>query len=175
MARKKLEDKRPMITTNEPDGYEDFCRQMERDLADFPNVDPAVPVDLILPADNTPLPIAEANTTAHADAALAPPEVILEKEPARDKKRRKSDREFDAVKSAQAKEQWETVTRLHAEGKGRPEISKITGLTYGRLTFILWHKKWGVDAIPGMVEYSAARKADAQRRYDADVIARREG
>jgi hypothetical protein len=52
----------------------------------------------------------------------------------------------------EAAAQWETVTRLFAQGLDRPAISKQTGIPYGRLTYILWHQKWGVGAIPGMPE-----------------------
>ena len=78
-----------------------------------------------------------------------------------------------SAKADAATAEWNLITGLHAQGLDRSAISKQTGISYSRLTFVLWHLKYGVNAIPGMPEYSALKKAEAQKRYEADVAAKK--
>lgn len=130
----------------------------------------AAVTNVIEAAANAPVNIDEKNTTAAADPSLAPIPTTEAKGQRADKMARDKKEKAVDEKHAQAMtEQWEKVTALHKAGKDRPAIAKETGLPYSRLTFILWHLKYGVNAIPGMPSYSKVAKAEAQKRYDADV------
>lgn len=123
----------------------------------------------------------EANSAPKADASKAPkaPETPAEApKPAPTKvapkaTKRAAEKALNAEKADATRKEWELITGLAAEGKDRSAIAKEAGVSYSRVTFILWHKQYGLAGIPGMPEYTKEAKAEAQKRYLADVAARK--
>lgn len=88
--------------------------------------------------------------------------------------KREKEKAVDAEKADAARAEWDAITGLADTGKDRAAIAKELGVTYSRVTFVLWHKQYGLSGIPGMPEYTKEAKAEAQRRYLADVAARKQ-
>lgn len=127
---------------------EEACLQVSADEG------PRAAETVVLPAGNTPVAIDAANTTAAADPLLAPKgapkvdkqaiaaKVALTLTPEQASKRAKFAAEKAALDDEEAGvkiAEYELVERLLAEGKSRPAISKETGITYSRLTYVKWH------------------------------------
>ena len=135
--------------------------------------------ELMQPAGNTPVAIDAANTTATAAPAPETPKDTQQPVAPKVVRGVRKESEVDiaarAARHDEATAEWKLITELAAQGLDRSAISKQTGISYSRLTFVLWHKKYGVDAIPGMKEYTKARKDAAQKVYEKDVAARKAG
>lgn len=116
-----------------------------------------------------------ANSVAKADPTKAPkaPETPKADAPKPETKRAK-EKQVSAEKADAARAEWDAVTKAAAEGKDRSAIAKELGISYSRVTFVLWHKQYGLAGIPGMPEYTKEAKAEAQKRYLADVAARKQ-
>jgi hypothetical protein len=80
-----------------------------------------------------------------------------------------------AEKADAARAEWLLTTRLHKQGLDRSAIAKQAGAPYSRVTLVLWHLQNGLAGIPRMPEYTREAKAEAQKRYLADVEARKQG
>ena len=136
------------------------------------------------PAAGTPARVTAANTTARADPskapqaqetpknAAAPNGAKGDKAPARP--RTEKELQEAATRADATRAEWLLITGLTAQGMSRSDIAKKAGVPYSRVTFVLWHKQYGLAGIPGMPEYTKEAKAEAQKRYLADVEARKQ-
>ncbi|MGH8743771.1 MAG: hypothetical protein ACREUY_05770 [Burkholderiales bacterium] len=134
--------------------------------------------NIIQPAGNTPVAISDANLTARANPALAPkpstpavPSATTGSGTA--EKVAPSDQATPVVPSKQA--QFDQAVALHLAGKKPAEIASEMGLTYGQVKVLLWFNYWMDGTAPGCAGYTTMKRADAQRRYEAQVAANKVG
>ena len=98
-----------------------------------------------------------ATTTPSAPAVVAPTKVRV---PA------------PVVANAAKQTEFDRCIALLIEGKKVAEIATAMGLTYGRVKVLVWFHEF-VGAAPGCTGYTAEKRAEGQKRYEAGVAARK--